>query len=134
MCFALQCINVYSLDTIGNCLRPLFSLGVSQHMHNITNLWRFELNRLSKQRDNNLKNTLATRSCVLSDAWFSRPQILNLRSRNQIHGIYFFLENYVMPISEGAVSYQLRFYANNCFEKLPIVSTAFNTSNTFNQL
>ena len=25
-------------DTIGNCQRPVFSLGVSQHMHKITNL------------------------------------------------------------------------------------------------
>ena len=50
---------------------------------------------------------------------------------------YFFLENY--GTSEGAVSHnvlyhqplpitrhQERFYANNYFEKLPIVSTAFN--------
>ena len=50
---------------------------------------------------------------------------------------YFFLENYVT--SEGAVShnvlyhqslpntrYQVRFYVNNYFELLPIVSTAFN--------
>ena len=27
-----------TLDTIGNCLRPVFSLGVSQHMHKIKNL------------------------------------------------------------------------------------------------
>ena len=27
-----------TLDTIGNCLRPVFSLGVPQHMHTITNL------------------------------------------------------------------------------------------------
>ena len=27
-----------ALDTIGNCQRPVFSLGVSQHMHIITNL------------------------------------------------------------------------------------------------
>ena len=49
---------------------------------------------------------------------------------------YFFLENYVT--SEGAIShnvlyhqplpitrYQVRFYADNYFEQLPIVSTAF---------
>ena len=61
-----------SLDTIGNCQRPVFSLGVSQHMHKITNLWKFELNWSSKLRDINerKKNTLVTRSCVLSDAWF----------------------------------------------------------------
>ena len=27
-----------TLDTNGNCQRPVFSLGVSQHMHKITNL------------------------------------------------------------------------------------------------
>ena len=27
-----------TLDTIGNCHRPVFSLGVYQHMHKITNL------------------------------------------------------------------------------------------------
>ena len=50
---------------------------------------------------------------------------------------YFFLENYIT--SEGAIShsvlcyqplpitrYQLSFYADNYFEYLPIVSTAFN--------
>ena len=32
-----------TLDTIGNCQRLVFSLGVSQHIHKITNLWKFEL-------------------------------------------------------------------------------------------
>ena len=62
---------------------------------------------------------------------------------------YFFLENYVTL--EGAVSHnvlyyqplsitrnQERFYANNYFEELPIVSTAFNVitafRTTFNEL
>ena len=60
-----------TVDIIGNCQRPVFSLGVSQYIHKITNLWKFELNRSSKLQDNNeRKNTLVTRSCVLSDAWF----------------------------------------------------------------
>ena len=63
--------NVYilkTLDTIGNCQRIFFTVGVSQHMHKITNMWKFELNRSSNLRDNNeRKNTLVTRSCVLSD-------------------------------------------------------------------
>ena len=60
-----------TLDTIGNCQRTVFSLGVSQHMHKITNLWKFELKWSSKVQDmNELKNTIVTRSCVLSDAWF----------------------------------------------------------------
>ena len=58
-----------TLVNIGNCQRPLFSLGVSQHKHKITNMWKFELNWLSKLRDNNKrKNTLVTQGCVLSDA------------------------------------------------------------------
>ena len=60
-----------TLDTIGNCQRPVFSLGVSQHMQKITNLWKFELNCSSKLWDNNKrKNTLVTWSCVLSDPCF----------------------------------------------------------------
>ena len=30
--------SLKTLDTIGNCLRPVFSLAVSQHMHKITNM------------------------------------------------------------------------------------------------
>ena len=63
------------LDTIGNCQRPVSSLGVPQHMHKI-NLWKIDLNWSSKLRDNNgRKNTLVTQSCVLSDAWFGDRKI-----------------------------------------------------------
>ena len=57
------------MDTIGNCQRPVFSLGVSQHMHKITN--RENLNSIGRQSCEitmKEKNTLVTRSCVLSDA------------------------------------------------------------------
>ena len=61
-------IYLKTVATIGNCQRPVFSPGVSQHMHKITNLWKFELNRSSKLRDNNeRKNTLVTRSSVRLD-------------------------------------------------------------------
>ena len=44
--------------TIGKCQRPVFSLGVSQHKHKITSLWKFELNWSSKLRENDKrKNT-----------------------------------------------------------------------------
>jgi hypothetical protein len=72
--------SLKTMDTIGNCQRLVFSLAVSQHMHKITNLWKFELNRSSKLRDNNnRKKTPLSREVV----YF---QILNLRSRNQIRG------------------------------------------------
>ena len=41
-----------AVDTIGNCQNPVFSFGVSQHVHKITNLWKFELDWSSKLRDN----------------------------------------------------------------------------------
>ena len=54
-----DCLVLKTLDTIGNCRRPVFSLGVSQHMYKITNLWKFELNWSSKLRDIKArKNTL----------------------------------------------------------------------------
>ena len=57
--------------TIGNCQRLAFTVGVSQHRHKITNLWKFELNRSSNLRDNNdRKNALVTWSCVHLDGWF----------------------------------------------------------------
>ena len=31
-------LGLKTVDTIGNCQRPVFSLGVYQHMHKITNL------------------------------------------------------------------------------------------------
>ena len=79
--------NLKTLDTIDNCQRPVFSLGVSQHMHKITNLWKFELNWLSKLWDNNerKKHPCHTKLCAFR-CLISRPQILNLRSPNQICG------------------------------------------------
>ena len=58
------------VDTNGNCQRHVFLLGVSQQMHKITKLGNIELNYwLSKLRDNNeRKDSLVTRSCVLLDA------------------------------------------------------------------
>ena len=54
--------------TNGNCERPVFSLGVSNHNHTITSLWKFGLNRSLKLRENDdRKNTLVGRICVLSD-------------------------------------------------------------------
>ena len=77
------------MNTIGNCQRSVFSLVVAQHMHKITNLCKFEHNwSRSCEIIMKEKNTLVTRGCVLLhvDACFSRPQILNLRSQNQICG------------------------------------------------
>ena len=93
-------LNLKTVDTIGNCQRPVFSLGISQRMHKITNLLKFELNRSSMLRDNNeRKNTLVTLSCALSDAWF-RDLKLYIWGEN-----YFVLENYFT--SEGVVSHNV---------------------------
>ena len=70
-----------AVDTIGNCQRLAFTVGVSQHMHKITNLWKFELNRPSHLQDNNerIKHPCHTKLCAFR--WLiSRPQVLNLRS------------------------------------------------------
>ena len=45
-----------TLDTLGNCQRPVFSLGVSQHMHKITNLIRKQTKMIRKISGNNLRN------------------------------------------------------------------------------
>ena len=131
-------IELKVLDTIGICKRLAFIVGVSQHMHKITNLWKFELNRSSNFRDNNdRKNTLVTRSCVRLDSWFRDLKSCSLRSRNQIRG-KFLLSWKLWHFREGVISHnvlyhqplpstgqQERFYANNYFEWLPTVPTAF---------
>ena len=68
-------ISWKTLDTIGNCQRPLVSLSVSQHMLKITNLWKFELNWSSKLRENNRrrKNPCRTKLWAFR-CLISRPQ------------------------------------------------------------
>ena len=96
-------------------------------MHKITNLWKFELNWLSKLQDSNGRNNIfVTQSCALSDAWFRDLKFKFWGLEIKFVENYVFLENYVT--SEGAVShsvlyyqplpitrYQVRFYANNYF-------------------
>ena len=68
-------------NTIGNCQRLAFTVGVSQHMHKITNLSSIghrtcEIIMIKNKH---------TKLCAVR--WLiSRPQVLNLRSRNQIRG------------------------------------------------
>ena len=58
-------LSLKTVDTVGSCQRPVFSLGVSKHMHKITNLLKFELNWSSMLRDvNEIKNTLVTHEVV----------------------------------------------------------------------
>ena len=59
----------FSLDSIGNCQRPVFSLGVSQHMHKISKPVKILAQLAAKLRDNiERKKNLVTQSCVLLDA------------------------------------------------------------------
>ena len=81
--------HLKTLDTIGNCQRPVSSLQLSQHVHKITNVWKFELNWSSEWRDDNEIPLSYEVSCVLSE-------------------IYFFLDNCV--ISEGVISHRVLFY------------------------
>ena len=91
-------------------------------MHKITNLWKFELNRLSKLRDNNERKKHPCHTKLCAFRWLiSRPQILTLRSQNQICGNYFFLENYVT--SEGAVSHNVLLWQLNICIRIMKVHT-----------
>ena len=79
--------EVKPLYMFGNCQRPVFSLCVSKHVHKITNLWKFELNWSSKLGDmKEIKNNLNHTKLCAFRCLILRPQILNLRSRNQIPG------------------------------------------------
>ena len=95
-----------------------------------TNLWKFELNRSSKLRDNNKrkKHPCQTKLCAFR-CLILRPKILNLRSRNQILGKLllsskttwlrrelFLTMFYIYYQPLHITRYQERFYANNYFE------------------
>ena len=77
--FVLIALN--ALDTIGNCQRPVYSFGVSQHMQSITPL---------------------SHEVVCFQMLDFRPQILNLRSRNQIRG-------------KVLLSRKLHYFRGSCF-------------------
>ena len=64
--FGCQFKELKALKTFGNCHRPVFSLGVSQHKHKITNLWKFEINWVARKWWEK-KKKLVGRTCVLSD-------------------------------------------------------------------
>ena len=117
-----------TLDTIGNCQRPVFSLNVSQHMHKITNQWKFEVNWSSKLRDNIEKKIPLSHVLVcfqMLDFENSKPN--SEVTKSKAWKITAFSKNYVT--SEGAASHnvlyyqtlpitrhQEGFYANNYFE------------------
>ena len=119
--------SLKAMDTIGNCQKLAFTVGISQHMQKITNLWNFELNRSTKLRDNNeRRKNLVTRSWVRLDGWFRDLKFYIWGLEIKFVENYFFLENY--GTSEEAVCnvlcyqpllitrHKVRFYANNNFE------------------
>ena len=81
-------VQLKKVDTIGNCQRLAATVGVSQHnMHKIMKLWKFELNLSSNLRDINERKKYPCHKKVCAFRWLiSRPQVLNLRSPNQIRG------------------------------------------------
>ena len=104
-----------TLDTFGVCQRPVFSLSVSQHMHEITNMLKFELNWSSKLQDNNDRK----HPCHTKLGAF---RCLILRPQNLIWGLEIklmekkILKNYVT--SEGAVSHNVLY--NQQFQQCPL--------------
>ena len=123
---------LHALDTIGDCQRPVFSLGVFQHnVHKITNLWTFELNIIvgfrSCEKIMEEKHHCHTKLCAFR-CFISGPKNLIMRSRNQIRGKLPFFSKTTFT-REGAVShnvlyyqqlpitcYEVRFYASKYFE------------------
>ena len=131
--------RLLSLGTFCNCQWTVFSLGVSQHMHKITNLWKFELNshRSCEIIIGEMSHKVVCFQLLDFGASKSNSEVSNPNSNNISVKNYFFLEKYVTSEEAHNVShkvlyyqqlsyacYQVRFYANNIFEYLPIVSSA----------
>ena len=110
-----------ALDTFGNCQRPVFSLGVSQHMHQITSLWKFGLNWSLKLQENDERiNTLVVvQNSVLSD------RNKRLLARSLLLGIKDFWPEVFYYFSEKLLlSQKLGHFRGNCFLQCCILSTA----------
>ena len=134
-------VNLKALYTFGYCHRPVFSLGVSQHMHKITNMCTVELNWSSKLRDNyERKKPCHTTLCAFR-CLNSTPQNQILRFQNQIQIFqrnYFFLKNHVTsehggglpPCSEGAISHNVLYYQHLSVDRL---TSHFYAHNYFEQ-
>ena len=110
-----------TMDTIGNCQRLVFSLGLGYlNMHKITNLWKFKLNWSLKLRDiNERKNTqVVTPSCVLSaDAWFRSVKIKFWGLKIKL------VENFVKS-NFSFLSRKLRYFRRSRFSHCFILSTS----------
>ena len=95
-CVRMLLFNKYShlsLDSFGNCWRPVFSLGVSQQICEI-------FCSFGHRRDMENKKNIH----VLSDAWKS----LQLKSFNKWVRSCLFPENYIAL--EGAISHNVSYY------------------------
>ena len=104
-------LSLNTLDTNGNCQRPVFSLGVSHHMHQKTNLWKFELNLSSEFQDNyerKEKKHLPHEVVCFQKLDFVTSNSKSEVSKSNSWKIYFFLEKYVT--SEGAIYHNDLYY------------------------
>ena len=120
---------VKTLNMFGNCQTPVFSLNVSQHVHKITNLRKFELNRSSKLLDNNERGTPLSHGVVCfgmldfetskfnsdvskSNSWkitsFSKTTSLQAGPPEAGGDVSHNISYYQLSITR----YQVRFYAN----------------------
>ena len=82
MKFMLETVFRWNISLYDNCQRPVFSPGVSQHMHKIINLSKFSLiGRRSCENKNERKTPLSHKLCALT-CLNSR---LQPRFRNQLN-------------------------------------------------
>ena len=84
--------------------RPVFSHGVSQHLHKTTNLWKNWLNWSSKLQENGRKTPLLHKVCLKMHKKGFRPEVFQYLIEN----IAFSKKNSVT--SEGAVSHNVLYY------------------------
>ena len=113
-----------TVDTFGNCQRPVFSLGVSQHMHKITNLCKFGKScEVIMEEKAPLSHevvcfqmldfvTSKSNSEVLKSNSWKITSFLNTTLLQREPFLTMFYNNNSSPL----LCYQVRFYAHNYFE------------------
>jgi hypothetical protein len=109
-------ITLTAMDTFGNCQRPIFSLGVSQHIHKNNKpvkIWTQLVINVAKEKlkkNTPLSHKLCFQMLELSSREFSSNIIL-LRN-------YSFLKNYT---SEGAVSHNVLYYQQLSISRYQVI-------------
>ena len=94
-----------------HCQRPVVSLGVSQHIHKITNLWKFRLNWSSKLQE--IIERKKHSCCTNLRAFICLREMLETQSLSQIQNFEWEIMSFSKTMLLQRESFPTMFYTIN---------------------